>query len=591
MKIVENLLNSGVIPSNIKELTPQEIKTRTVPLSEFNSESESHIGDDRVVVADDAEWVGIHKSGTFSIDSNNIVWRTSKQNKSITRSEFVDGFLLPTKLINLTKKHLEEEQQMANESQADALLKELNNQEDKAGTGSIDPSASFSDAELAKADKERKEREKKEKLEKLQNQLSNDTAGVQVGSIRDLNIFASEYGELYGYLMGNAPKIVFGTKTEKIKDASGRPVLKSTVSPAKKAEYAAAKAGVKVEGIENKDYESQKEFNFRQSGPTQMLGIVLAAPAGALLTPKDLRESEIKFDKTKTDLVTMVLQKDQGQSYIASYFGGQINESAATHATPGVVTCVYKLKSDKNGNNTYRAEMKSTRGKLYEEGNWIARKTPKTIPLATVLNDPKKADELDLITFGGFFESKENVMSTYDKLSVSAKAKLKKEGNKITSDFFHKTGAFPDIAPYYNADKRLPLIEIPVKERHLKKNSNTEYTTKAVVYDVLNPDEKLKDLDPSTDGRFSKFLSVLPSGKSLKDVFSEVSTKTTSSSGRGNEVVLSPEDSLRLVQTTLNNPVKGFKSFTDKDQAQQLADKIQKLAYKADKERQHKDDK
>lgn len=598
---LEELLELGVVPNDLKVLDNKLIESRCVPVSEaLNPESESYVGSNKIVIADDTEWVGLHKTGTFSGCKNGFVWKTSRGNKAITRYELRDGRLKPAEFITIdkkTKNKFKEDFKMENTKKeaADELLKDM---EDLGNEGSLGESKAFADGEgkdksaeeLAKeAEKAAREAEAKRIQEQLKGTLTKDTKDIKVSNLTALNIFTTELGQLYGYIMGNAPKVSFGTKTTTLKSAQGVPVLLPDAPTDVRQAFAAKTNGTEGQKIDNKYFQKQKEVTARQSGPSQLLGIVFSMPAGAIIPENKLRASdELVFDDTKTDEVTLIQSKDAAQTMIATYFGGTIKESPITHEIPGTVTCKYTLKPDKDGVPVYKIAMKTSRSKLYTEKNWIARKTPKTLSLAEIVSDPEKSKAVNEILFSKFWETPEGAdkQPTYDLLSIADKAKFSKDAatGVITSEYFKKGGKVPPIFAYFDSSKELPVIEIPEKKKQLKKDSTTEFTYKPIVFDILKPEKGLESLDPSNDKRFDTFKSILPAGVSIKDAIKKVvSTSTTTSNGGRNSktVVLSPEDTMKLVQGTIANPdniVAGLSGVWNSDKTKSLNETIQRLS-------------
>lgn len=586
---LSRLQQLGALPKGIQAINNKLVTRTCLSIKEYeNLESDERARLNKNIIADDAEWVAMHKTGTYSLGKDGFIYKTSQSNNAITKYELrEDNKLYPIKFITLEKPEITnnnkfEEEQTMEAKTPEQLAAEMQEKINNKGGSVLDPSKSFSEDAEKKALEEEKARKEAEAKAALAEALSRDVSAVKVGNLHNLNNFNYSLGQLYGYIMGGTEKIVTGTKKVR-KLEKGQPVLTADAPDDVRKAFAMLQEGQKAD-VASKYYQTHSVFNFRQAGPSSMLGMIFAMPAGGVIAEDQLRKAseDVPFDATKKELVKFVLAKDEAQTMISTYFGGKIKESAETHENPGILSVNIVLSLDKEGAAVYRTSMKSNRGKFYTKDNWIPRKVNKTISLQDAMALPtKELSDLNRSLFGKLWDTPKdgNAQATFYKLSPEDKVKVSSKDGLFTSEFVKVGGSFPEIKTYYS-DEKIPVIELPVKVFVPKKTNAAEETLKPVFYDVLKPDATLEALNPDTNGKFAKMKAILPKDMSIREAVEMVSNKV--SVGRKSSAkaqVLTPEEAFSLVQGTIQAPVNGLKSKLDSHKMRSLNDAVASLSY------------
>lgn len=602
---LSKLVSIGALPKNSKLISDNLIKSTTISVSDFrNLESEKRIGlSNKIVIADSAEWVAMHKSGTFSCDSDGFIWQTSIGNKAITKKGLEGNSLIPLSqeiLINPNEKTIERmEIKMENNKNGNVEVEDLLNSitnEEIAGEKKMEESNSFNpgtdnidDAEKArkKAEKEEKDRKKEATIKEFRNTISNDVQGIQVGGLRDLGLFNQVSGRFFGYIMANAPKLNFGTKIEYIK-SNGKKVLRDDVDDQKKKAWANKLSGQKIDTtFSPSDFKSNKVLNVTYSKPSNILGMIFSMPAGGFVPDDVIRssgEGRVSFDSTKKDQVVLILPKDEAQTHISTYFNGKIAESEITHGeNPGTLTVSNRIALTKDGQQVYKVVMKSSRGVFYTQNNWIARKINKTIRLEDAVKlDAAKLSDINRGCFGKLWKvpTAAGSVAPYYALSPVDKAKVSNENGVYTSELIKVGGKFPEITAYWDSEVKVNTIEIPMFEFKEKISEPGAYVTKAIQYDVLSPKEELEELNPENDKKFEKMRSILPADTTIKSAIAMVVSDSSQQNKSSSYVEMTPEQNYALITgIAQNTPSDKLTSKLTAERVRNYQDKIKTISF------------
>lgn len=551
------LIDLKLIPLDCKLLSSISFKDFVACSTYRDWEPEEQASTDRIVICDNPKWVAVQRkesgdvSGTYSCNQNGELFRTSRNNKVITKYEFDGNSLSPVQTLTLDNKI--KKQKLGGTIMEKKMALDLGNLSDVVeafGEQEVNTSNAFAANKETDVDAERKKAERKRKLEKMQTAVSANTADVTLANLNQLQQFNHRFGEVIGYVTRNDAKVVASVKNVLVVGADGKHKLTENAlkDPAIVASFN------KGEKVKPSLLEKIPTLNMKESAPGPVVGAIWKAPKGGIKTIEEIRGTgDIEFDDSKQDLITLTATKDEFIFHVATFFGGSIKESAITHADAEELKVIFRVNTAKNNETeTIRAKpvmVRSNRGKLIQKTNYVPAKIYKTVKLSEI-RDEETIALANKSLFAGLF----NVGTKgdrYSKLDAKSKANVSRdEAGKISSVFFGANAQELDVTPFAG-EGAISNPGIPVKEFNMNKNGDKEIS-KFVVFDVNKPEVALEHLSPNNNKKFEKMASAV-TGMTLEDCIKKVIGAAKGSKGSASNTIVSNNQAIKLMQTQLFN--------------------------------------
>ena len=572
-KFFQKLIKSHLIPADSTLLSPEEIKSKCIYVSDFKkiTSQDEKLGCSRFVIADNADLVTLDSHGVHSVvmkDSDSL-YRTSMGNRTICRFELSNskGKLskLPANLDTLIKTTangsvLKEEIKMEN---GKSILDQLNQQV----AGGAKPMNNFNTNNENLSDEEKKERAKAKRKETeaamaaLEGTISAATKDVGLAETAYLHSFNRKHGEVLFHVVDHDACVKYAVKTVFDLDAAGNRILGANATEEDKAKVAAGKNARK------EAYQTHPVLELREAPVSKPLGTVIRMAKGGLVPESELRQAgkSVNFDKENKDTVILPLTIDATAHFIRAYFGGEIRESEKTHgAAAGTLRAKTVIKDfRKKGETTTTRKtvyslVPSNRKKVIMKGNYVARKTYKTVPLSKINSgDEKLQADAAKSLFAGLFKSTKSYEAKYNILDENTKklvVKDDKTGN-ITSAYM--TGAqVMKVKSAFDPSTDLVDPQIPMKKFTISEKTGNE-SSKYIVYDVKNPAPETADLNPQTSGKYDTIIKEL-GNMTIEDVVNACIPTTARKKASAKGLELSNEDALKLEYAGITEGIPGI---------------------------------
>ena len=563
----EKLLEAKLIPSGSELIEPKDFDKKCIRMSDFMSikNEDEKIGCSRKVIADNANFVCFDANGAHSANTNEpeFLYRTSSGNRTLCKFRINrDGkrfSKIPDELFTLVKNTansslFKEEIHMPS---TEELLKDLKNKTQ----GGMHQTQNFAggDDKAAKAEEAKAKRKANEAARAaLIGTISDATKDVALADTTYLQEFNKHTGEVVAHVVDHTACVKYAVKNVFVLDAAGKKQLGPSATAEDKEKFAAGKS------VPKSAYLTKPELELREAPVSKSLGVVIKMRKGGIVPESDLRQAnkEIQFNKESKDMVTVPLSIDAAVHFIRAYFGGEIKESEKTHgASAGTLKAKTVIKDYKKKGETTTSKktvnslVPSNRKKILMEGNYIPRKSYKTVPLSKIVSgDQALKDEAAKSLFSGLFKSTKSYEAKYNILDDATKKLITKgDDGRITSAYTDGTAAMK-IKSSFDNTVELTDPAIPMKKFVVNEKSGNE-SAKYEVYDIKKPSEENKALDPETNPKYAAIKAEV--GMSFEDIVNACIPTTSKKKAAGTDLELSNEEALRLEYAGINNGIPG----------------------------------
>lgn len=568
-KFFEKLLESKLIPSGSELIEPKDFDKKCIRMSDFmNIKNEDEkIGCSRKVIADNANFVCFDSNGAHSANTNEpeFLYRTSNGNRTLCKFRINrDGkkfSKIPDELFTLIR-NTAQSSLLKEEIHMPSTEELLNDLKRKTQGGGMHQTQNFAGGDADKTAKAEAAKEKRKANEAaraaLIGTISDATKDVALADTTYLQTFNKNTGEVVAHVVDHTACVKYAVKNVFVLDAAGKKQLGPNATAEDKEKFAAGKS------IPKSAYLTKPELELREAPVSKSLGVVIKMRKGGLVPESDLRQADktIQFNKESKDMVTVPLSIDAAVHFIRAYFGGEIKESAKTHgASAGTLKAKTVIKTYKKKGETVTSKktvnslVPSNRKKVIMEGNYIPRKSYKTVALSKIVSgDQALKDEAAKSLFSGLFKSTKSYEAKYNILDDATKKLItKKDDGTIASAYTDGTVAMK-VKSSFDPTVELTDPAIPMKKFVVNEKSGTE-SAKYEVYDIKKPSEENKDLDPETNPKYAAIKAEV--GMSFEDIVNTCIPTATKKKATGTDLELSNEEALRLEYAGIQGGIPG----------------------------------
>lgn len=457
---LKGLVDEGSISSTYREISLSGLDVLSVgQLGSMDDESLSLF--DGVVVADNVIWAAtvgrkrpMESSIVYSCDGVNVI-SYHRDRRIVFILKLVNNKLVNVNQMILPQGRGHTQGGNTNMEQTQDLSKMT------FDLGSI--------ASVKPVDKTEKELDAKSKeINAIKEKISGE--GGIIANRDNVVLFNQQFGRAMGFVVRTDRGIkVSRAKINKL-DRDGSPELVVDAPEDVKANF---NAGKKVSATY---YEKEYALVFRDAKPSAPVAMIIATPVGGDVDFTDIigTSSEIKVDKTRTDLKVHVLPMESAYPYLAAYYDKRIKEDESIlgeKATWLTQKITQVKKKDEAGVGDTEIRIRSAiaidkksanRSTVLTAGNYVPMRGYVTMSQNQV-NSEEAATALNLN-----IEAALKADGAYASLREADKEIIKFENGVVTSDYFKASGEnrpIPAIVKFDDKSAQLSAMDIPVREK------------------------------------------------------------------------------------------------------------------------------